>query len=181
MSRLTIPFAVSDISALARALGSQLSRAGFEPGHVELLNMLARSAGFRNFQHLRAAHAARNRLEEPARPSPPTDHLRVAQVARHFDGLGRLVRWPGKVSHQDLCLWVLWSRLTPREIFTERQISEALQQFHLFDDHALLRRALVDSGLVTRTADGRQYHRIERSPPPEALALIRYLSQQQAA
>jgi hypothetical protein len=181
MSRPTLPFAVSDISTLARALGSQLTRTGFQPSHVELLNMLARSAGFRNFQHFRTAHAARNRLEQAARPSPLPDHVRVAQVARHFDSVGRLVRWPAQLSHQDLCLWVLWSRLAPREASTERQISEALQQLHLFGDHALLRRALVDLGLVTRTADGRLYRRIERSPPPEALALIRYLGRQQAA
>lgn len=181
MSRPSFPFAVNDVSALARALASQFARTGIKVGHVELLNMLARSAGFRNFQHYRAAHNARDALDAASQPSPLADYSRVAQVARHFDPFGRLIRWPAKANHQELCLWVLWSRLTPREAFTEGQISGALQQMHLFGDHALLRRALVDQGLVTRTTDCSQYRRVERSPSPEALALIRRLRQRQSA
>jgi hypothetical protein len=40
----------------------------------------------------------------------------------------------------------------------------------------LLRRELCDHDLLTRTADGRQYRRVERPPSPEALALIRHLA-----
>lgn len=181
MSRPSFPFAVDDISALARALGSQFSRTGVQVSHVELLNMLARSAGFRNFQHYRAAQNARDVLEETTRPLPLADYSRVVQVARCFDPLGRLIRWPAKTNHQELCLWVLWSRLTPREAFTEDQISRTLKQMHLFGDHALLRRALVGQKLVTRTTDCSQYRRVERTPSPEALALIRRLNHQHSA
>jgi hypothetical protein len=92
-----------------------------------------------------------------------------------------LLRWPGKFSDRQPCLWVLWSRLPPRQTFTEAEISRLLQEHHRFGDHALLRRELVDGGWMTRTADGRVYRRLERRPPPEALALIRYLSERQAA
>jgi hypothetical protein len=39
---------------------------------------------------------------------------------------------------------------------------------------------MVHAGLVSRTADCRDYRRIERQPPPEALALIRRLGAGQA-
>jgi hypothetical protein len=46
MSRLVFPFYANDISELARSLRSQLAACDHTPGHVELLNMLARAEGF---------------------------------------------------------------------------------------------------------------------------------------
>jgi hypothetical protein len=181
MSRTIFPYAVADISGLARSLHGQLADREATPGHLELLNMLSRSAGCRNFQHFRAMHEARERLETPPAVATPADHSVVEKIARHFDAQARLLRWPAKASHQQPCLWVLWSRLTPGQVLSEKAISEALNGWHLFGDHALLRRELFGRGLVTRTADGREYRRIEREPPPDARALIRHLGRRQAA
>lgn len=179
MSRQVLAYVADDMSALARALKGELARAEKAPGHVEILNMLARAAGCRNFQHFRAQAEARERLENPAPPAPPeppVDFLRVERVARYFDAEGRLARWPGKHSDRLPCLWVMWSRLPARQVFSEAEINRALQGWHLFGDHALLRRELADNGLVTRTPDGREYRRIEQPPPAEARALIRHLA-----
>ena len=54
MSRTPIAFASADISALARSLKEQLAALGETPSHVQMLNMLAKSAVYRNFQHLKA-------------------------------------------------------------------------------------------------------------------------------
>lgn len=181
MSRTLLPFHSDDISALARSLNGQLAKCEQRPGHVELLNMLARATGWRNFQHFRTQNVARERLDNPPPPaSAPIDYARVRRVLRHFDAGGQLLRWPGKFSEREPCLWVLWSRLPPRRTFNEAEISRLLQAHHRFGDHALLRRELCDRGLVARTADGRVYQRIERQPPAEALALIRYLGNRRA-
>ena len=66
MTRPVFPFFASDISALARSLHNQLAGSGRIPGHVELLNMLARAVGSRNFQHFRAQIVAEKRLLAPA-------------------------------------------------------------------------------------------------------------------
>ena len=59
MTRTALPYAVPDLSALARALARSLEEHHAQhqrpPGHVEMLNLLARGAGFRNLQALRAA------------------------------------------------------------------------------------------------------------------------------
>lgn len=172
MSRTQLPYHAGDISALARALKGELARLDHQPGHVELLNMLARGAGWRNFQHFRAQDAARAALEHPAEPQPQPDYVRVRRTARHFDGHGRMVRWPGKHSERQLCLWVLWSRLPARQTMTEKQVNDALAAQHLFGDHALLRRELVDGGWLHRTRDGSAYGRLERRPTADAAALI---------
>lgn len=178
MSRQLLPFFADDMSALARSLKTELARSDHTPGHVELLNMLARSNGYRNFQHFRAQADARARLDDPP-PAPvaaAVDYALVERLARYFDAGRRLTRWPGKFSHRLPCLWVLWSQLPPKHAFNEAEISRALQALHLFGDHALLRRELCDRGLMTRTADGSEYRRLERQPPADALALIRHLA-----
>ncbi|GAB7079407.1 DUF2087 domain-containing protein [Megalodesulfovibrio paquesii] len=178
MSRIPVPFETQDVSALARNLNRALAECEHAPSHLQLLNMLVRSAGYKNFQHFRAQQEARGWLEQPPSPPPspaPVDHLQVARVARHFDAQGRLTRWPGKASHQQLCLWALWAALPAGQPMSEAQLNAVLLSLHCFGDHALLRRLLFDSHLVTRTPDCRVYRRLERRPPPEALALIRHL------
>jgi hypothetical protein len=162
-------------------LNAQLADREIQPGHVELLNMLARSAGFRNFQHFRATHESAERLQNPPVVSVQVDYAQVERIARYFDGQARLMRWPSKFSHQKPCLWILWSRLQARQTFAERQINDILNEHHLFGDYALLRRELVDYGFVTRTVDGRAYCRVEQRPPAEVLALLRHLDLRRTA
>lgn len=183
MSRTVLPLHAEDISALARSLRGQLVTLPQPPSHLEMLNMLARANGFRNFQHLRAQVEAREQVQSPppAAPPPVVDYVKVKRLARFFDGQGRLLRWPGKLSQRVACLWVIWSKLPPRRRCNEKEIKQILENCHLFGDHALLRRFLCDLGLVNRTADCREYWRMERQPPAEALALIRHLAQRQPA
>jgi hypothetical protein len=172
MPRLALPFEVADLSAFARALRAQLDPLEHKPSHVELLNMLCRAAGFRNFQHFRAGAEARQRLAAAPAVKPAPDYQLVEKVARHFDGEGRLLRWPAKAPHLKLCLWVLWARIPSGRVLTEREISDLLNRWHVFGDHAVLRRALFEAGLVDRTQDGRSYRRIEQKPPVELGVLL---------
>ncbi|EPR43963.1 Protein of unknown function DUF2087 [Desulfovibrio sp. X2] len=176
MPRTPLPYFVGDISALARSLKGQLAARETTPSHLELLNMLARSAGCRNFQHFRAqtAPAVPGAPADagPEAAAPAVDPARLRRLLRFFDAEGRLVRWPGKHGQRAACLWVLWAALPARRVLTEPEIDGCLKSGHLFGDHVLLRRWLCDLGLVERTPDCREYRRIERRPPQEALALI---------
>lgn len=175
MPREAIPFAAADISALAKSLRAQLASRQSPPGHVEMLNILARAAGHRNFQHLRAREPAQVPASEPLEPppEPDVDLAQIERVAGHFDAQGRMVRWPSKTSHQELGLWVIWAQLPAGRSMTEREVSGLIQALHLFGDHAILRRCLFNSGLLSRTLDCRDYRRIERKPPADAASLIR--------
>ena len=175
MTRSIFPFYASDISSLARSLQSQLDGYDHTPGHVELLNMLARAVGSRNFQHFRAQVIAEKRLLERREVADPIDHVELQRLARYFDANGSWIRWPSKFSHQEPCLWVLWSKLPSRKTLSEREMNELLYANHRFEDPALIRREMTERRLVTRTRDGREYRRVERRPPHTALALIRLL------
>ena len=170
MPRTAIPFTAPDISALAKALRDQLARQGPAPGHVEMLNILARAAGAKNFQHFRARSVA----PEAAIETPPADLARVEKLVRQFDAQGRLVQWPAKPSQQALALWAMWAALPAGDTVTEPVFNARLNALHTFGA-AILRRAMVSAGLVSRTLGCRDYRRVEQRPPPEAQALIRRL------
>ena len=174
MSKQTIPLVAEDISAFARSLSRQLRGAQDAPGHLGMLNMLARASGFRNYQHLRSAHGASRRLAcEQA--TEAADHRLVERTLNQFDGAGRLIRWPSRQSVQDLSLWGLWARLPAEMTFSEIEFNECLNALHLFGDPAILRRSLVAQGHFTRNQDGSDYRRVERPPPAEARSLIAHL------
>ena len=176
MSRVALSLQISDLSGFARSLREQLGKLPEPPGHVEMLNLLCRSAGFRNYQHCKGVLEARQRLIAPVQAPPTVDYELIERAVRLFDAQGRLLRWPTRAGLQDLSLWVLWSRLPNRTSLSEKQISELIKRWHAFGDHALLRRALIGWHLVQRTADGSEYRRIEQKPPAELSPLLARLS-----
>ena len=176
-------FLVQDASAFARSLGRALREREQPPGHVELLNLLARAQGFRNLQALRAAvaplPAAPLAAEDQAAPPPLGETARKALM--QFDSRGRLLRWPAKYSVQRLVLWLLWQHFDTRQVYSEREVNEALNRLHQFGDPATLRRELINHKLLTRTPDCREYRKLPARPDEEVRALLRAWRQQRRA
>ena len=173
MSREIHALTIADLSAFARTLRDALAAREALPGHVEMLNLLSKSAGYRNYQHFRAATAE-------AKQPEAIDHALIERVARHFDAEGVLMRWPARNGLQPLCLWALWSRMEPGRTYSDAEMTALLNAWASFGDHALLRRALVSLGYAVRSKDGRIYKRIEQKPPGELPVLLRRVRQVEA-
>lgn len=174
MTRLALPFQVIDIAALARSLERQMAATAEKPGHLSLMNMLARGAGFANYQAFRASALAGVRLAEPG---PMADMTKVTQALRHFDARGRMQTWPARTNAQYLCLWAIWRHFPNGTVMTERQASDLINRWHLFGDAAIIRRTMWERRMISRSEDSRDYCRVEQSPPPDARALIQALHQ----
>ena len=174
MRRDPVPLAIPDLSAFARLLAAELRGADGVPSHAALMGMLARAGGFRDYMHLRAVARAAAPLAAPADalPEAPSVAARRDRVVRLFDGEGRLTRWPTRRAEQVLCLWAIWARLPQGDLGTERAMTGHLAALHAFGDPALLRRDLVEAGLVARSRDGTEYTRLPRDPPPEVAAFL---------
>ena len=173
MSKTPIPLRVEDLTAFVRALSRQLGEAS--PSHLTLMNMAARAAGFQNVQHMRSASAAVRRLSTPDE-RPLADARLVERTLHQFDADGRLRQWPSKRAVQTLALWALWASFPQGTSLNERAVNALLEQEHLFNDPATLRRTMVACGLLSRNRDGTNYRRVEQKPPPEAEAVIHSLS-----
>jgi hypothetical protein len=202
MTRTILPYSAPDLSALARLLERAILdhhvTHGRLPGHVEMMNLLARGAGKRNLQALqadaaRAAQAAPSRpptpppaeddwfdapdIDAPEAPAaaPPELGVHARKAIQQFDGAGRLVRWPPKLSVQRLVMWVLWTRFDARRVYTEAEVNRVLKAWHLYGDHATLRRELVNHKLMTRKPDCSEYRKLALRPDAEVQALLRAL------
>lgn len=176
MPRSILSIDIADLSTFAKSVREQIGRLDRKPSHVEMLNLLSRAAGFRNFQHLRASREPSDG-SGPSRPEmlPAANEGRVLKTVRVFDAAGRLMQWPARRSQQELCLWYLWAKIPAGRSFSEREFSSFLDSLHLFGDAAMLRRDMVGLRLIGRNRDGSDYRRIEQKPPLELPLLLRAL------
>lgn len=188
MTRLLVPLATPDVSAFTKTLKSFLDErhaAGKPlPSHVELLNLLARAAGLRNFATLKASAlkaAARQPSPEPD-PSTPqsagspvtlsTLSPTVRKALLQFDEAGRLIRLPSKLSVQQMTTWALWTQFTARRKYTENEVNAVIKAHHTFGDHATLRRELINMNLLGRKSDCSEYWKEPRRPEPEVQSFL---------
>jgi hypothetical protein len=102
-----------------------------------------------------------------------TAHARKAM--QHFDAAGRLERWPLKFSVQRLAMWVLWTRFDARRVYTEAEVNHVLKGWHLYGDHATLRRELINHRLMARKSDCSEYRKLDARPDEEVQGLLQAL------
>jgi hypothetical protein len=144
-----------------------------------MLNLLARAAGHRNVQALKAAAARSAVTSNPSAaprwhgPRHPALSASADRTLRLFDSQARLLRWPGKRPEQVLALWCLWMAFDGKRRYSEREVNEVINAHHAFGDHCLLRRELVEADLLERTPGGERYHKRAARPSEETAALLR--------
>ena len=170
MSRSPLPLVIEDVSTFATQLRKSWPHE--PPGQSEALALIARAAGYRNHQHLKAT------ADQAVTPDKAAQK-RIQDAMRVFDDTGVMQRWPKKTSVQRLCLLWFWSRLPAKRDLSETEVNAVLKAGEAFGDHVLLRRSLIDGRLVQRTSDGRVYRRLEAAPTAEERQVIRALSERQ--
>ena len=186
MTRLLVPLATPDLSALAKTLKCFLDERHVAqkppPTHVELLNLLARAAGLRNFATLKAVALAAPAGSSGVAPSMLAGHQEAVDVSTltptarkallQFDEARRLIRLPSKLSVQQMAMWALWTQFAARRSYTEKEVNALINAHHTFGDQATLRRELVNMKLVGRLSDCSKYWKEPRRPEPDVRAFL---------
>jgi hypothetical protein len=190
MTRLLVPLFTPDISTFTKTLKSFLDErhvAGRPlPSHLELLNLLARAAGLRNFATLKAAALAASpgipvaTENEVPTVKPPGDAVELSTLSAtvrkalmQFDESGRLVRLPNKLSVQQMTMWALWTQFAAHRSYTEKEVNAVVNAFHIFGDQATLRRELVNMKLLGRKSDCSEYWKEPHRPEQEVQGFLR--------
>ncbi len=90
--------------------------------------------------------------------------LADAQRPKHdpfFDEDGKLMRLPGKRRPRFAALRQMAERFETGRDYTEKEVNEILLAGMAFGDAELVRRELIEAGLLLRTGDGSRYWRAE--------------------
>lgn len=83
-------------------------------------------------------------------------------IERYVDYTGRLTQWPsakGNSQVRPALIAHLAAKFEVNEVLSEAEVNQRLNEWHLFDDPAFLRRELIDTGWMIRDAYGKAYRR----------------------
>ncbi|TAG78077.1 MAG: DUF2087 domain-containing protein [Burkholderiales bacterium] len=198
-SRERVSFTASDISALAKSLRASIAAQTDPPSQAQMLNWLAKGAGYQNYQSLRASasvarstanavdsegHVATRVAEVPTakpraiEPQPAPLSAHAAKALTQFDELGRLHKWPHKFAVQRIAMWGLWMRFDAKKHYTEKEVNSVLKAWHSYGDHVTLRRELVNMQLLARKPDCSEYWKVAQQPNDEVKAFLKALRAQ---
>jgi hypothetical protein len=80
-------------------------------------------------------------------------------VLRFLDDSGKVFAWPKKHADKQLVLEYMVGKFEHEKPYTEKEVNEIVNQWHTFQDWPLLRRGMIDAGLLTRDIEGHEYLR----------------------
>lgn len=96
----------------------------------------------------------------------PMDHeARLKPIKGFLDDQGRVKAWPAKQAKKLLVLAYMADRFEPGRIYQEKEVNATIEAWHTFGDYFMLRRGMVDAGLMLREADGSRYWRAQAKQP----------------
>lgn len=82
-----------------------------------------------------------------------------------LDEKGKIAQLPQKQSRRYAVLAYLAEKFMPGRDYTEREVNAICDDWHTFGDYFILRRELVDFGLLNRENNGSRYWRPPVDPP----------------
>ena len=81
------------------------------------------------------------------------------KISQFLDDEGRITQMPRKQKPRRAVLEYLATQFEPGCVYTEHEVNAICGQWHTFGDYFLLRRELIESGLLHRKRDGSRYWR----------------------
>lgn len=87
-----------------------------------------------------------------------------SEINKFQDSEGRLTLFPAKRRNKIISLFYLATKFESDVVYTEKQINEIIEANHTFQDKWLLRRELINLGLLCRLTDGSKYW-LSKEPP----------------
>ena len=81
------------------------------------------------------------------------------KIEQFLDSSGKITQLPQKQKARVALLEYLAEKFEPDRMYSEREVNALCTEWHTFGDYFLLRRELVDHGLLCRERDGSRYWR----------------------
>lgn len=174
MPKEYIPFACPDISRLAKSIKKEIDKSEKKPSHVEILNILARESGFRNFQQMRAQAEPTQSAKDKSFKETGIGLQNLQKLKRYLDDKARVKTLPSKQSLQIMIVYYIWAFIAADTKYTEIGLNHLLNRFHTFGDAALLRRFMFELGLVSRSNNCQDYEKLLPEVPTEYKDIVKF-------
>jgi len=71
--------------------------------------------------------------------------------------LNEIIRWPKKPSDKEMVITYLSTKFDYENKYSEKEVNEIIDKYHVFEDIAILRRELVSRKMLYRRDDGSEY------------------------
>ena len=85
-------------------------------------------------------------------------------ITQYLDDKGILINWPAKYTKKVEVIYYLSSKFVKGEIYDEQDVNLVLKKWSDFSDYVMLRRFLVDLGLLKRDRYGKRYELTNKMP-----------------
>lgn len=82
---------------------------------------------------------------------------RNTNIEVFLDANGKIKKLPVPNRTKTPVLQYLCTKFETGKIYDEKEVNRIIDQWHTFGDYFILRRSLIDYGLMARTANGAQY------------------------
>ena len=121
-------------------------------GLQRILFLLRQMLSSHNVQSVGKQRQSESQLKQVRANAPATLH-------EFLDGQARITRWSSKLRDQAAMIEYLAEKFEVERSYSEKEVNELLQQWYLDADFVLIRRSMVDAGVLQRTKDGARYWR----------------------
>ena len=74
-----------------------------------------------------------------------------------IDEFDKIIKWPKKPIDKESVVKFLSTKFEGNKKYSEKEINQIIDQFHLFNDIPLLRRELISRRYLSRTDNGAEY------------------------
>ncbi len=81
------------------------------------------------------------------------------KIENFLDTHGKIKNWPAKREAKLAVLRYLGNHFTTGRFYSEKEVNGIIEEHHTFGDYFLLRRGMIDCGVLARTPDGARYWR----------------------
>ncbi|MDW2800748.1 DUF2087 domain-containing protein [Clostridium boliviensis] len=82
---------------------------------------------------------------------------RTIDISNFLDDTGKITQLSQKNRLRIEILCYLAEKFQPDRSYTEKEVNSICDEWHTFGDYFLLRRELIDNGLLCRETDGSRY------------------------
>ena len=84
---------------------------------------------------------------------------RIDEIVLRFLEEEKISQLPVKITYKRYVLEYLASKFKTGKDYTEAEVNAVIGEWHTFGDHFILRRELIDAGLLKRLPNGSKYWR----------------------